>query len=182
MKDFVYYPSLNENKKEEPHYSCIMLNADIKNYIDICKIIIDEEDIYDDADNEYGYEKQCHATILYGLHEEDIDKNKLFKDIKSLKPIKCEINKIDIFENDDYDVVKFNVVVNDELKKYRKLFKDNYPNTQTFTSFHPHLTIAYLKKGEGKKYIQKLIEPFEINFNEAVYSDHLYNKKYFKLK
>jgi 2'-5' RNA ligase len=174
---------LNESKKqEEPKYGCIMLNADVKNYKKLCKSIVDEKDIYDDEKHEYGYESVCHITLLYGIHNDEVDKKELFKDISNLKHITCEINKISIFENDDYDVVKFDVEVSKELKEYRKLFEEKYPNTQTFKTYHPHLTICYVKKGEGKKYIQKLEDPIEINFNEGVYSDPDYSKKYFKLK
>ena len=55
-----------------------------------------------------------------------------------------------------------------------------FPNTQTFKDYHPHITIAYVKKGEGKKYVQK-VKTFETTFNESVYSGPDGKKKKFKL-
>jgi hypothetical protein len=43
------------------------------------------------------------------------------------------------------------------------------------------MTIAYVKKGEGKKYKQKLDKPFEVTFKKAVYSDPNEKKKHFNL-
>jgi hypothetical protein len=59
-----------------------------------------------------------------------------------------------LFENEKYDVLKFEVVgdnlheTNADLKKF--------PHTTSFPDYNPHLTIAYLKKGEGSKYVNML--------------------------
>ena len=104
------------------------------------------------------------------------------EDIKKLKPVVVEIDQIDFFECEDYDVVKMNINLTKQLKEYRKLFKDKYENTQTYKEYHPHCTLGYVQKGIGKKYKIKLDEPIEITFDEGVYSDYRYKKKYFKLK
>lgn len=174
---------LNESKKEEQHFGCIMLYSnDFKDYKKLGETFIEPEDIYDDENNEYGIEKKCHVTILYGIHNDMINKKTLYDDMQKMKPISCLITEIDFFECDDYDVIKMNIPVSKQLLNYRKLFEDNYENTQTFKSYRPHATICYVKKGTGKKYKMKLEQPIELIFNEAVYSDHTYKKKYFKLK
>ena len=169
---------LLERKNDNLKYACLMLYADISNWKDKISIV-DKEDIYE-KDDDYGYEKDPHITIVYGFHEDEVDKDQMYKQIKEMKPVEVTINKINIFETDDYDVVKFDVPITKELKKYRKEFL-KFPNTQTYKEYHPHMTIAYVKKGEGKKYIKKLDKPFKVKFNKAVYSDPGYNKKYFKI-
>ena len=52
------------------------------------------------------------------------------------------------------------------------MFEDNFENTQTFPEYHPHMTLAYVKPGTGKKYVSNLDEPFEVTFTKGVYSWH----------
>lgn len=172
---------LFERKAQSLDYGCLMLYTDIPNWKDKISII-NPEDVYE-KDNDYGYEKTPHVTILYGLHDDEIDKKELYEKIEELiDPITVTIDTIGYFANDDnseYDVVKFDVPVTKELKEYRKEFM-KYPNTQTFSGYHPHLTIAYVKKGEAKKYAQK-VKPFKVTFKQAVYSNPNSRKKYFDL-
>ena len=67
------------------------------------------------------------------------------------------------------------------MLKLRKYAIDNIENVQSFDGYHPHLTIAYVKSGKGKKYVQELKDKLELEFNEAIYSDSSYKKKYIKL-
>ena len=46
------------------------------------------------------------------------------------------------------------------------------PNTQDFDEYKPHMTIAYVKSGLGKKYKTTLREPFKVVFSKGVYSWH----------
>jgi len=170
---------LLERKSENLSYGCLMLYAKVPDWND--KIhIVNKEDIYEKNDD-YGYEKEPHITILYGLHHDEINKEELYEKIKELIcPVTVKIENIDIFENDEFDVVKFNVPAINQLKEYHKEFL-KFPNTQTFSGYKPHMTIAYVKKGEGKKYKQKLDKPFEVTFKKAVYSDPNEKKKHFNL-
>jgi 2'-5' RNA ligase len=159
-----------------------MLYTHIDGWNKICKTIVDEKDVYDTKDNEYGYETEPHITLVYGIHDDDIDRSEMFEKIKELEPVTVEIEEIGVFEIDDYDVVKMNVPVTKQLKKYRKMFEDGFPNTQKFKTFKPHITLAYVKKGCGKKYGLKLEEPIEITFDRGVYSDWEHKKRYFDLE
>ena len=170
---------LLERKNENLSYGCLMLYAKVSDWNDKIRIV-DKKDVYE-KDDDYGYEKEPHITIVYGLHQDEIDNKELYEKIKELiRPVTVKIEKISIFENDEYDVVKFDVPVTDELKEYRKEFM-KFPNTQKFPGYHPHMTIAYVKRGEGKKYVQKLDKPFEVTFRQAVYSNPEHKKKYFDL-
>ena len=173
---------LNERKNENLSYGCLMLYAKVPDWNKRIHIV-KPEDIYE-KDDDYGYEKEPHLTIVYGLHDEELDKKELYEKIQEIiRPVTVTIDTIGIFEqknNTDYDVVKFDVPPTAQLKGYRKEFM-KFPNTQSFRAYHPHMTIAYVKKGKGKMYAQK-IEPFTVTFNQAVYSSPDFRKKYFELE
>ena len=159
---------LNERAAERLEYACLMMGANIPDWKEKISIV-KEEDLYKEGDD-FGYEKEPHVTIIYGLHYEDIIVEEICDQIKLLYPVKVTIDTISIFETQQgYDVVKYDVPLTDDLKDYRKYFETFYPNTQTYKDYHPHMTIAYVKPGEGKKYVQK-VTPFEVNFNKAIYS------------
>ena len=162
------------NNSEEPKYGCIMLDSKIDDWEENHLGGIDEKDIYvKPYDESYGLEEQPHCTILYGIHEDEVDPEVITNVIESnLYPIEVPITNIDIFEQDDYDVVKYNIDVNEDLQKFRDIFEKNFPNTQTFPDFKPHMTIAYVKPGTGKKYKRRLQKPFNVIFDKAVYSWH----------
>lgn len=178
---------LNENKKkskERTKFDCIMLSSEIKNWENDHLSIVDEKDLYiDEKDkDEYGYCDYPHITLLWGIHPDEVDM-KLVKNFLSILPeIELEIKEIGIFENADYDVVKYDIKVSDDLLKYREIIEQIIPNTQTFKYYHPHMTLAYVKRGEGKKYKQKLKTPFKLSLNKAIYSDSDYKHTYFNLK
>lgn len=166
---------LNEQKTEEPVYGCVMMEpTKIKDW-DVNHIGgIEEDDIFEDPnDDSYGLEEEPHITVLYGIHEDEVDPSVIVDMMEQrMEPLVVSISEIDIFENDDYDVVKYNVPITDDLQKYRNLFMDSFENTQTFPDYNPHITIAYVKPGKGKKYKKKLNEPFEVRFSKGVYSYH----------
>lgn len=171
-------------EKDNPKYDCIMLwsgisKKDWKKYTDK----IEKEDIYDpENDGEYGIESEPHITLLYGIHSDEVDKDLAHSMCKAIGEIELETEKISIFENDDFDVVKLEIIPNDTLLQLRKIFIDTLPNTQNFPDYNPHITISYVKKGKGKKYIENFKESIKFSFNKVAYSDYEYKKKYFNLK
>jgi len=177
LKFSQYIEWLNERKNETLEYGCIMLKANVKDWKEKISIVR-EEDLYV-KENDYGYEKEPHVTVLYGLHDDEVEIDELHEELQKMRPFRSTIDTISIFETEDYDVVKFEVPVNEELKKYRERFL-KFPNTQTYSEYHPHMTIAYVEKGKGKKYVSK-VEPFEVEFREAIYSPASGIKEYFDL-
>ncbi len=155
-------------------YSCAMLYFD---FPEIHKIhsIIKKDDIYiDPNDKSFGLEPETHCTLLYGLHKEvSVD------DVKNVTNqftySTCEFLNCSIFENEKYDVLKFDVrgknleETNAELKKY--------PFTSDYPDYHAHSTIAYLKPGMGKKYVEKLEKMvFSVIPTKVLYSEGNGNK------
>ncbi len=165
--------SPHQKPLDEPRYGCVMMDADIKNWVDFHLAGINEDDVYlKPYDESYGLEEQAHVTIVYGIHEEEVDPQRMADMIEHyMKPVTVTIKEIDIFPGKEYDVVKYNVPVTGQIQGYRDVFMQ-VPNTQTFPEFHPHMTIAYVKPGEGKKYKTELREPFQVTFTKGVYSWH----------
>ena len=158
---------------QRDYYGCVMMDTKIPDWEDMHLAGIDEEDVhvkpYDDS---YGLEQDPHVTVLFGIHEDQVDSETIKELIKhNMKPITVKVDEVDFFPGEEYDVVKYNIPVTPELQGYRDLFM-KFPNTQNFPEYHPHMTIAYVKPGKGQKYKRKLREPFEVTFTKGVYSDH----------
>ena len=147
------YNSFLESKSGKLYrYGCVMVYLNIPNWDSIVSHI-DKSDLYKPEERRYGYETDPHVTILFGLYKEvsDEDVFNVFKDIKPTD-ISIDVNGIDIFENDDFDVVKMNVrpgILNSLNKELSKL-----PHTTDYPEYKPHITMAYVQKGQGQKYIE----------------------------
>lgn len=179
MKDLTTIKNwLNEQEEERPEYGCVMMDAKVPKWEEYHIGGIDPKDVYiKPYDDSYGLEDNPHVTVIYGIHEDEIGPEIIMDTIeREMEPVTVTITNISIFSNDEYDVVKYDVPVTEQLQKYRDMFEKNFPNTQTFPEYHPHMTLAYVNPGEGKKYVKELEEPFEVTFNKAVYSFHEKNE------
>ena len=159
---------LKENSQSTYDYSCAMIYF---NFPDMGKLHnqIQPEDIYtEEGDKTFGLEDEPHTTLLYGLHKEvTLDDVKEVLDKYQFGP--CRIYNASLFENEKYDVLKFDVkaeILHDVNKDLKQL-----PFTSNFPDYHPHMTIGYLKPGTGKKYVKifKAIE-YELQPQYGVYS------------
>ncbi len=169
-----YDDFINESKKSTYIKGCVLLNFRVDNWKEKVLSIIDEEDIYDDELNDFGLEDNPHVTVLFGI----LPDKTTVKEIKdNLKNVDIDIVKeyklqdISIFDtSEDYDVVKFDLKDCDELIKLNKYIADNFEYEDDHPEYHPHVTIGYVKKGKGEKYIQKLKEPIIVEPSRLVYS------------
>jgi hypothetical protein len=148
---------LKENSDSTYDYGCVMLYF---NFPAINKIhdAIDPEHIYEEeGDKTFGLEDEPHTTLLFGLHNE-VSLDEVKKALDKFKFSTCKVKNASLFENEKYDVFKFDVEgknlheTNAELRKY--------PYTNKYDDYHPHLTIGYIKPGLGKKYT-KMLDGFE---------------------
>lgn len=149
-------------------YGCLMilLEKAFGKTWDKIQSLIEEEDIYKEGDK-FGRELEPHVTVLFGFDNgTDVEKIKSY--IGSDK-LSLELNKIDFFDNEKFDVLKFQIK-SDDLEGLNALLRDNFNYTNDYDEYHPHLTIAYLKKGTAKKYAGK-IKSITINANQFKYSD-----------
>jgi len=136
------------NKRDEYGFLGVFYKCDNK-ISEFLEKTIDKEDL----DEEFGIEKESHVTVLFGFLPE-VNKEEIIPAMedKVIFPKDIAFNNISLFENDDYDVLKLDVE-SEKLKEYNKFFSDNFPFKSDFPDYHPHLTLAYIKKGEGSKYV-----------------------------
>jgi len=164
-----------EDTKDEVkfEYGCIMLkvprNEEWNNVLES----IDEKDVYEDEDQpgRFGIETDPHVTVLYGTHDNEIEMEDIKETILDREDIDLKMIDISIFENEDYDVLKFGVE-SEDLMEFNSNLTENYPYTNDY-DYHPHATIAYLKPGTGKKYTKVFEEDDQIEMeglNEITYS------------
>ncbi len=118
-----------------------------------------------------GRETEPHITVLYGLHTED--PAEVAAVLENAGPIEATIGKVSIFKGKDADVVKLEVTSPDLAKMNAKLSKA-LDFTNKFPEYTPHVTIAYVKPGEGKKYVGKSVPGLTgetIPFDRVTFSD-----------
>jgi 2'-5' RNA ligase/DNA polymerase III epsilon subunit-like protein len=175
MKIKKYIQFIKESSGYE--YGCVMVEVPVKNWKEITSYI-DPEDIYTGGDDTHGIQENPHVTILYGLHDgvtEDEVKS-VFEEFTG--DINIEVNGIGIFENDKFDVVKFNVNPDGSLQELHNKLSE-FPNSNEFPDYKPHITIAYVKKGTGKKYVKPEYKYEVKNVNKITYSMPNGKKVYF---
>jgi len=163
-----FMESINEAKKDTKKkypYGCSMI------YFDFPQMKIIHDDILEDdvfTEEGYGLETEPHVTLLYGLHSDEIKDDEVL-DISSNGITSIGLGNPSLFENEKYDVLKFDAEadflhkINGELSKL--------PHTTDFPNYHPHCTIAYLKPGKGKKYAEMFKNRvYEVFPTKVVYS------------
>lgn len=135
---------------------------------------IPEEDIYDDESKDYGREKEPHVTALFGL--KDKDSKNVAEVVKEFGDVKLEFGKTSLFTNDKFDVLKVDVK-SDDMRRLNALLQKNVEFESDFPDYTPHVTIAYLKPGEGKKYADDArFEGITTTVSEMLFSDPDYKK------
>ncbi len=148
------YLEFMKESKEKPgnlyQYGCVMIELNISNWDELVSSI-DANDVYLPEDPSHGVETNPHVTILYGLN-----KGVTKEEVKSIfdnfhGDIHVEIDGVGVFENEEFDVVKLNVVPDGALQELHDELK-KLPNSDQYPTYHPHITLAYVKKGTGKKY------------------------------
>jgi hypothetical protein len=105
-----------------------------------------------------GTEPQPHITALYGLHADN--PGQVRELLKDQPPITVTLGNASIFPAADTDASRGGAGDSDVLKvdvdspdlhRINALLRQ-LPHTNDFPVYQPHITIAYLKRGEGKKY------------------------------
>lgn len=149
-------------------YGCLMASLAIRNWKKIHSII-DPADIYGTKEDGYGKETYPHVTILFGFHDNPDNINKLQTELPINGPIKVPLVKLSHFSNDQFDVLKLDVD-SDDLRMLNQWCKDNFEYTSSYPNYHPHVTVAYLKKGTGKKYDRDMTDSVVTIANKLTYS------------
>jgi 2'-5' RNA ligase len=156
-----------EKEGDTYDYGCAMLYFDFPQIKDIHAKIA-EADLYtEEGDRTFGIEDEPHCTLLYGLHKE-VTPEMIQEIVKNFKFEACEAHNASLFEN-EYDVLKFDIKGTNLHECNEALAK--LPHTNSFPDYHPHMTIAYIKKGLGEKYTKMLEDSaFDLEPTRIIYS------------
>jgi 2'-5' RNA ligase len=171
--------NLVENRYD---YGCVMANLDEEDTKKIVKfnqdIIPDDIVFHSEGDSTYGREIKPHITIKYGLIN-SYTKPQMRRILRNTTPFTIRINGISLFENTEYDVIKFDVD-SPELRRLNELFS-RLPNHDSHADmYRPHITLAYVKPSMAKKYVKSPSKGAVLKVKTIEYSDKG-EKTYYKL-
>ena len=97
-------------------------------------------------------EHRPHATVYYGADKRDIDKlTKILQDYG--RPIRVSLGVINVFEQPDSDVIYIELVGDSLVDLHNRIAALPFSRPQAHPNYVPHLTLAYVKKGAGRKLI-----------------------------
>lgn len=100
-----------------------------------------------------GLETTPHVTVKYGLHA--LGRDEITDKFKGTEPFDVTLGAAGYFHTDDGDVL-FIKAESPELRALNQRIAE-LPNSDEHPEYKPHITIAYLKKGKGKNYVEKSI-------------------------
>lgn len=176
---------------------CLLLAASLHTVVDI-DCLIDQDDIEEMVNDP-------HITIVYD-GDSMIPKDDLLNDIREalgdyeydvfmtyLKDsYKFKISSLfylDVFETDDSDWLVLRMKGGDELSGKLKVIHDyivrKYRVKEDYPTYKPHVSLAKLKFGTGKRYLEnknlaRLLEDSRVGFEDIVFSEELSEDKYDK--
>lgn len=131
---------------------------------------IDPDDLAED-----GLEVEPHVTVLYGLH--DNDPSDAMRVVSQFPSLDFAIGKPMVFEKGDCDVLVY-AIEPSSGNASRNLWAMHeqlrlLPNSNKYPDYKPHATIAYLKPGCGKKYVDLVVRtesPLPVSATEVIFS------------
>lgn len=131
-------------------YSCLMLDCSFlkEEIIDIQDAICPCE-VYDDEPGR-GLETEPHITVMYGI-DGGYKPYEVYHAI-DLAPVDFKIKSLSLFENEKFDVLKFDIISKDLHDLHNQVDENLDCCGNSYPNYHPHMTVAYLKPGTGKYY------------------------------
>lgn len=106
---------------------------------------IPQDMVHDDGDNTSGYEDDIHVTLLYGLKDDGPEKVRAV--LEDVDPFDVRLGLVTAFrDKDEYDVIKIDVESPMMHKLHYKMEK-LLENDNSYATYQPHVTVAYVKKG-----------------------------------
>lgn len=158
--------------RTDTQLGCVMIGLDpIGQKWDDIIAQVDDNDVYKDGDN-YGKETELHITLLYGIHLDDGVRKSILDHYKSNFNVpKITGVSVSLFEKEEYDVLKYDIELTPELTALNEYLTSNYEFTTSYPDYHPHCTIAYLKKGTGQKYVDSFAVPQDFMIKNYLWSE-----------
>lgn len=135
---------------------------------------IRDKDLADD-----GREDEPHLTVKYGLHGNDPDAVR--EAVAGFGPVRVRLGKTSLFHGDGFDVVKVGVE-GKELRRLNRAIADACECTDTHPRYNPHVTLAYVKPGRGKRYAgDDTLDGVTVTLSRLVFSDREGNRTVIRL-
>jgi 2'-5' RNA ligase len=174
IKQYVHYLNRIAKKDVQYSYSCLMVRlpkALSSEIVQWGEDNISDNHLADDGKNSVGREDDIHTTLFYGIKSKDPQES--IEILSKVKPFKIRLGLIDVFKDqDDYDVIKIQIE-SKELEKLHYEIEDKVENANTYPTYIPHVTIAYVKKGScdnligNKKFKGKIIGVDKVIFSSS---------------
>ena len=109
-----------------------------------------------------------HITLKYGLHTNDPQPVRAI--LAAEAPISVKFGRTEVLSGGDDDALVIKIFSPD-LRRINARFKRLLPHTETYPQYQPHATVAYVRKGRGKKYVGRGdLEGRTQTFNEVRFS------------
>jgi len=157
----IHYAAAAPAKKKYASTHVLLQGEARKRLLSLAKLIPDYE-----LGND-GREDDPHVTVKYGLHTDD--PKKVAEVVGGVGAVHGTLTEVNAFYGEetgkDYDVLIVKVS-SPELHDLNSWIAERLEHTDTWPDYKPHATIAYLKKGLAKKYVEafgSLDIPFEVN-------------------
>lgn len=133
-------------------FGCLMVEVprNVEDFIqDWGRSAIQDDLLYhsdDPDDHTHGRESDTHITVKWGIQLQK-PSDELSEIVGSTRPFGVQIGKVSLFsDKPEYDVVKLEVT-SLGLRALHARVKGGVPNTETYPTYNPHCTVAYVRKG-----------------------------------
>jgi len=159
----------SDDDGNEWSWTAVRLPTELSKQVLLAGNAIPDDEIYDEEG--YGREDEPHVTVMWGLDTDDPDdvKNALAGEPGG----SVEVTGISTFENDDYKVLKLDVKSAALARLHDVLDEELECPGNSFPKYHPHITLAYLKKdADETRYTQAKDSPLigkKFNFTSLMY-------------
>lgn len=132
----------------EYSYSCLMITVppEIADFaMDWGRLNIQDESVFVDEEDGSGRELDMHVTVKYGLTDAKVP-DAVYKIAHETTPFPILIGKVSLFKNQKFDVVKCEVQ-SQKLHELNAKISSSVPCVDTYPTYNPHMTIAYVLPG-----------------------------------
>ena len=100
---------------------------------------------------EHGRELHPHVTVLEQVNTDDVAAVR--RALANRPGGRLRFGSIGVFSNPQHDILQIEVD-SPELRRLHDLLAARLPNQENWPKYQPHVTLAYLKPGAGRKYLE----------------------------